>query len=97
MVWQTSHGARERSYSSHEELGRQLAKVTSAPQWAVLAPLFTRPGGSPFPVTPADAGAMATVFEDVEPLMPQDWRFACRDLAAAARRACADRQTWEWF
>jgi hypothetical protein len=40
---------------------------------------------------------MATVFEDVEPLMPQDWRFACRDLAAAARRACADRQTWEWF
>ena len=96
MGWTMSHGAGRRSYTSHEDLGRELSKVTDPQQWATVAVLFSRRDSNPFPVTPADAAAMAAVFEAVDPLVPQDWRPWCQCLAAAARRAHAARETWRW-
>ncbi|MBC3844703.1 hypothetical protein GXW82_44415 [Streptacidiphilus sp. 4-A2] len=96
MGWTVSHGAGCHSYASNEAFGRELSKVTTGQQWNTVAVLFDRRNGEPFPVTPADAAAMADVFEDVDPLVPEDWRPWCQRLAAAARRAHAARETWRW-
>jgi len=96
MGWTMSHGAGQRSYGGHEDLGHELAKVATQEQWNTVAVLFNRRDGNPFPVTPADAGAMAKVFEAVDSLVPEYWRPAFRSLAAAARRAHTARETWRW-
>jgi len=96
MGWNTSHGVIMRSYTSHEALGQQIAKVTTAAQWTTVAALFNRGNGEPFSVAPADAGAMAEVLETVARLVPQDWESACYGLAAAAHNAYDAGQPWLW-
>ncbi|WP_275558523.1 hypothetical protein [Streptomyces sp. 5-6(2022)] len=103
MGWTISHadnhgGVMRPSYTSISELGPHLAHVLSSRDWRTIAWLFDRRTEAWITIGHRDAGRMAKVLKTAAShrLMPPGWAAIAAKLAAAAGRAAATRQSWEW-
>jgi hypothetical protein len=105
MTWTISHGTpggsfggyHSRSYSQVAEWRDALLQVPlSNRDLAIVEPLTRRRSGDPFSVEPRRALAIAGVLRSVHRRMPRAQRELNGVLAAAAERASAAGQKWEW-
>jgi hypothetical protein len=98
-----SHGSnqwgQERlSYTSHANLGRQLAHVLSSKDWREIRDLFSGRLPDDLLISPDRAGRIATVFARAasHPKMPADWAETVRRWSVAGSRASAAGEPWSW-
>lgn len=105
MSWTISHGAPggrfgDRHIRSGEQVGEWRDALTQMPlsarDRAIVEPLTRRRTGDPFTIPPARAGAIAAVLRGVQRQMPRAQREMHETLTAAAERAAAAGQPWEW-
>ncbi|MFB6595383.1 DUF7739 domain-containing protein [Streptomyces vinaceus] len=103
MGWTISHGTvtgepTHRSYNAVGSLAQAAAHALTARDWALLRPVLHRPSGDPFQISPDGARAAAGLLLRAADsgLMDRQSGQLARDLAAAATRAAAARQLWNW-
>lgn len=105
MTWTISHGAPDgrfdgyhsRSYSQVGDWRDALLRMPlSNRDLALVEPLTCDRSGDPFTVAPQRAAAIAAVLRSVQRRMPRAHRELNDVLAAAAERAAAAGQSWEW-
>ncbi|MBT2477624.1 hypothetical protein [Streptomyces sp. ISL-94] len=98
-----SHGSnpwgQERlSYTSHANLGKQIAHVLTSSDWRKIQHLFTGRLPDDLLISPAQAGQIADVFAKAaqHPKMPRDWADTVRRWSAAGYRASQNGEPWSW-
>ena len=107
MTWTISHGTpggrfdgyHSRSYSQvgdWRDAVLALGLHLTDRDVAALEPLLLRRSGDPFSIRPRQAAAIAGALRSLQPWMPRAHRELNEVLAAAAERAAAARQRWEW-
>ncbi|WP_262062633.1 hypothetical protein [Streptomyces sp. STR69] len=103
MGWNISHGTNpngevRRSYTSVDNLAKQLAHVLPAADWRSIAYVFNRPSGDPFTVLPHEADRIANILMRAAhaPLTPRNWQGEAEAFAMAAATAADADEPWIW-
>ena len=105
MTWTISHGTPGGRFDGHHsrsygQVGNWRDALTQMPLSArdrsIVEPLTRGRSGDPFSIPPARAAAIATVLRSVQRQMPRAQREMNETLAAAAERAAAANEPWEW-
>lgn len=100
-AWAISHGPDQRPLVQPREaitaVRHALAYVCTAPDWRRLAPVIGPPTGAAA-VTPDEARRVAGVLHRFanSRLTPAPYGAVAVDLAACARRAAEQSETWTW-
>lgn len=98
-----SHGSNEwgqerLSYTSHDQMGQQLAHVLSSKDWGKVRHLFTGRLPGDLLIGPDQAGEIAYIFSRASQhsKMPHDRAVTIRAWSAAGFRAWQAEEPWVW-
>ena len=105
MTWTISHGTPGGRFDGYHSFGYSqvgewrdalLRMPLSNRDLALVEPLTRDRSCDPFSIDPRRAAAIGSVLRAVQRRMPRAQRGVNESLAAAAERASAAQQSWEW-